>query len=236
MSLRDRLAATRPPVPVVLADDEPLVHQMVGSVLAGRNLALHQAANGVDALELVRRERPHLIIHDVDLPELDGVEVCAAIRADPALAGTKVLILTAGDDLAAIFRGKPGRTGTSPNRLAQRACWKWWSCCSCAERSLAGPRHAPCKESPIFVERSQGAAMYIETDTVYTDNAASRPVRGRWLLDPQGRQVFRAPSLISQARRRRRHCVVATLGDCSNAMPRLVLPPMGKLLSLGAGI
>lgn len=54
-----------------------------------------QAPGAAQGLELVRREKPDLVVLDVWLGQDSGLEVCAAIKADPAAAGTKVLLLSA---------------------------------------------------------------------------------------------------------------------------------------------
>jgi DNA-binding NarL/FixJ family response regulator len=56
-----------------------------------------EAADGAEALELVRRERPDVVLMDIRMPGTDGLEATRAITADPGLAGTKVLILTTFD-------------------------------------------------------------------------------------------------------------------------------------------
>lgn len=53
------------------------------------------ARDGVEAIELARRERPNLIILDLMLPELDGISVCEVLRQQPATAHTPVIMLTA---------------------------------------------------------------------------------------------------------------------------------------------
>jgi CheY-like chemotaxis protein len=56
-----------------------------------------EAADGLSALELVRLERPNLVILDLTMPRLDGLRACRALRSDPELAGTRVLVLTGRD-------------------------------------------------------------------------------------------------------------------------------------------
>jgi DNA-binding response OmpR family regulator len=53
------------------------------------------AADGEEALGLLATFQPHLVLLDIMLPRHSGLEVCRALRADPALAGTRVLMLTA---------------------------------------------------------------------------------------------------------------------------------------------
>lgn len=80
---------------VLIVDDETNVRRLVAATLGGGDYELLQAKDGNEALELARRERPVLILLDIQMPGLDGVEVCKQIKADPGLRGTVVVMLTA---------------------------------------------------------------------------------------------------------------------------------------------
>jgi DNA-binding response OmpR family regulator len=62
-------------------------------------------ADGAAAQSAARAERPDLAVLDVSMPEASGLEVCAALRADPATAGTRVLLLSAGATEEDVARG-----------------------------------------------------------------------------------------------------------------------------------
>ena len=93
---------------VLVVDDEPDMRRFLVSALAERYRVL-QAADGRAGLESARRHRPDLVLLDLMLPEMDGLDVCRAIRADPSTARTKVVLLTARTDeaskIAALERG-----------------------------------------------------------------------------------------------------------------------------------
>ena len=81
---------------VLLADDQALVR-------AGFRALLHaqpdievagEAADGEQAVELVRRRRPDIVLMDVRMPRMDGLEATRRITTDPALQGTRVVVLT----------------------------------------------------------------------------------------------------------------------------------------------
>ena len=80
---------------VLIIDDEDNVRRLVAVTLAGGDYEVLQARDGVEALEIARRERPVLVLLDVMMPGPDGIEVCRRIKADPALRGATVVMLTA---------------------------------------------------------------------------------------------------------------------------------------------
>ncbi len=84
---------------VVVADDQALVRSGF-SVLLGTADDIEvvgEAANGRSAVELVSRDRPDVVLMDIRMPEMDGVEATRHITSDPGLASTRVLILTTFD-------------------------------------------------------------------------------------------------------------------------------------------
>ena len=81
---------------VLVVDDEPVIRELVRSVLSrdGR-FRLLMAGNGEEVVALAREQRPTLILLDVRMPRMSGVEACRALRADPATAGATIVMLTA---------------------------------------------------------------------------------------------------------------------------------------------
>jgi DNA-binding response OmpR family regulator len=79
---------------IVLADDSAELRAVYSPLLRTRGHAVHEAADGVQALELVRAHRPDLLILDVWMPRLGGFEVLDALRFEPAAARTRVLMLS----------------------------------------------------------------------------------------------------------------------------------------------
>lgn len=76
-------------------DDDALTRNVTTRVLEGAGFAVVLATTGLAGLELVRQHRPDLILLDVNLPDLSGVEVCRQIKADPALAHLFVVMASA---------------------------------------------------------------------------------------------------------------------------------------------
>jgi CheY-like chemotaxis protein len=80
---------------ILVVDDDCMVRQVLMEALAiPRSYLLEEAANGIEASIRLGMHRPDLLILDVLMPEMDGVEVCRNIQAEPALAGMKVIITT----------------------------------------------------------------------------------------------------------------------------------------------
>src|SRR5512135_3259471 len=81
---------------ILIADDEPLQRLLIRETLAeDDSLTFVEVANGIQALDQVRRERPDLIILDVMMPKMDGFQVCRLIKADPVLQTIPIILVTA---------------------------------------------------------------------------------------------------------------------------------------------
>ena len=80
---------------VLIADDEPNIVISLEFLMRREGHQVSIARDGAQALEAIRRERPDLVLLDVMMPGKSGFEVCQAVRADEALAGVKILMLTA---------------------------------------------------------------------------------------------------------------------------------------------
>ncbi|MDC3181810.1 response regulator transcription factor [Flavobacteriaceae bacterium] len=86
-------------IKILLVDDEPDILEIVSYNLTAEGYKVYTANNGVEALEKAKKKKPHLIILDVMMPEMDGIETCEAIRNTPDLAHTIITFLTArGED------------------------------------------------------------------------------------------------------------------------------------------
>jgi two-component system chemotaxis response regulator CheY len=81
---------------VLVVDDDPFIRSLILTTLEDvAHFALFQAADGIEALEVARTERPRLVFMDIDMPRLDGISACRALRADAATAGATIVMLTA---------------------------------------------------------------------------------------------------------------------------------------------
>ena len=88
---------------LVIVDDEADIRRLIVFLL--RSYDLYEAQNGRRALELIREVRPDLVLLDVMLPEMTGLEVLDAMRANPLSASIPVVMLSAKGQAAEIEQG-----------------------------------------------------------------------------------------------------------------------------------
>ena len=79
---------------LLIADDEPSLRLLVAATLASEDYEIIEAGDGAEALALAKAERPNLALLDVQMPIMDGLEVCRQIKSDPDLSATAVVMLT----------------------------------------------------------------------------------------------------------------------------------------------
>jgi CheY-like chemotaxis protein len=92
---------------VLIVDDDPFIRKLIVTTLEGvSSFDLHQAADGEEAVRVARSEGPRLVFLDIDMPRLDGIEACRQMRSEPAMAGSKIVMLTASADASARARAE----------------------------------------------------------------------------------------------------------------------------------
>ncbi|MBN2166407.1 MAG: response regulator transcription factor [Marinilabiliaceae bacterium] len=88
---------------ILLVDDEPDILEFIGYNLKKEGFNIESAQNGKEAVAIALRFKPHLILLDVMMPEMDGIETCEEIKAHPELKDTLIAFLTArGEDYSQI--------------------------------------------------------------------------------------------------------------------------------------
>lgn len=90
---------------VLIADDEPNIVLTLSFMLKREGYEVLTAPDGTQALATIRAEHPALVLLDGAMPGLTGFEVCEAVRADPGLGQTRILMLTAKGRETDIARG-----------------------------------------------------------------------------------------------------------------------------------
>lgn len=102
---------------ILIVDDNPDMRAYVRhclNYLGNQGAQLHEAADGLEALELARRVSPDLVVSDIVMPRLDGYELCKALKALPDARHSKILLISGETDNERIreagadaFLGKP---------------------------------------------------------------------------------------------------------------------------------
>ncbi len=80
---------------ILIVDDEPNILVSLEYLMKREGYEVHLARDGQEALDVLRRERPRLVLLDVMMPKKSGFEVCQELRADESVKDTLVLMLTA---------------------------------------------------------------------------------------------------------------------------------------------
>src|SRR5206468_12607039 len=83
---------------VLVVDDSLSVRKVVEKALEGRGLQVLAAASGAEAIAMIDRDRPDVVICDVILPDQDGYQICQYVRTHPALGATPVLLISGIDN------------------------------------------------------------------------------------------------------------------------------------------
>lgn len=83
------------PKKVLVSDDDLYILQAVGRVVREEGYEVITAEDGAAALQLARAEMPDLLLLDIMMPKMNGLEVCQELKSNPATAGIHIILLTA---------------------------------------------------------------------------------------------------------------------------------------------
>ena len=90
-------------IKILLVDDEPDILEILNYNLTAEGYQVFTAKNGMEGVDKAKKKKPHLIILDVMMPEMDGIEACEIIRATKGLEETIITFLTArGEDYSLV--------------------------------------------------------------------------------------------------------------------------------------
>lgn len=92
-------------VEILIAEDSPTQAEQLQYLLEGHDYKVAVAENGRKALELIRQHRPSLLISDIVMPEMNGYELCKAIKSDEVLKDIPVILVTTLSDVLDIMKG-----------------------------------------------------------------------------------------------------------------------------------
>ncbi len=79
---------------ILLVNDEEVIRYAIAGLLKRAGYEIIEASSGIECLELIRSEKPHLVLLDVVMPGMDGTDVCRKIKADPDLSGVLVILFS----------------------------------------------------------------------------------------------------------------------------------------------
>ncbi|MCX5794041.1 MAG: response regulator [Elusimicrobia bacterium] len=77
---------------MMIFDDDPYAAELIATIAEDEGLTVEKHLDGIDALEKIRCGRPRLVVTDIMMPGIDGISLCRAVRADPALASIHVVV------------------------------------------------------------------------------------------------------------------------------------------------
>lgn len=80
---------------ILLVDDEPDILEILEYNLTSKGYQVNKAKNGIEAIKKAADWKPHLVLLDVMMPEMDGIETCEQLRKNPKLANLVIVFLTA---------------------------------------------------------------------------------------------------------------------------------------------
>src|SRR5438045_9568336 len=81
-------------VKILLVDDEPALRELLRATFEGADVSVDEAESGLEAEARIRRRRPDVIVLDLRMPVMDGVELCRRLKADPRTKEIPIALLT----------------------------------------------------------------------------------------------------------------------------------------------
>jgi CheY-like chemotaxis protein len=85
---------------ILVVEDEPSIRELYKDVLSGEGYQVREASDGVEGLEELEKARPDVIVVDLAMPRMDGLEFCRRLRDLPQCEGIPVIVISANLDLA----------------------------------------------------------------------------------------------------------------------------------------
>ena len=96
---------SRAPTRILVVDDDADFRAILYHLLANAGYRVSQAANGTEGLERFAADRPDLVLLDISMPDIDGLEVCRRIRASEKSGRTPILLISVRSQLATVSEG-----------------------------------------------------------------------------------------------------------------------------------
>lgn len=90
-------------IKILLVDDEPDILEIVGFNLSNEGYQIYTASNGLEAIKKAKKEAPHVILLDIMMPEMDGIQTCERLREFEKFKNTIIVFFTArGEDFSQV--------------------------------------------------------------------------------------------------------------------------------------
>jgi len=83
---------------ILIVDDDPTTRKLLGLFLRSKGYEVAYAENGIDGLEKIGTENPNMVISDLNMPYMDGIEFVKSVRSDPTRAELPILMVTTEGD------------------------------------------------------------------------------------------------------------------------------------------
>lgn len=90
---------------ILLADDEEDVKDVLRMFLESKGFEVVTAFDGLSAIDTVRQERPDLVLLDIMMPSIDGIEVCKKLKADPQTVNIPIVMISASSHAESVQKG-----------------------------------------------------------------------------------------------------------------------------------
>ncbi len=103
--MKQRHESSKDRVRILVAEDSPTQVEQLRHLLEERDFAVSVARNGKEALALARKTKPHVVISDIVMPEMDGFTLCSEMKSDPGLRDVPVVLLTSLSSSQDVLKG-----------------------------------------------------------------------------------------------------------------------------------
>jgi CheY-like chemotaxis protein len=136
---RLQILGNRVPPAVLMVDDDPFQLQVLHSILGGSGLNLIEASSGTQAVALIRKRRPDLVLLDVGLPDTDGIALTRHLKSIPEYSNMPILMITGQSDKSVVLQSiKAGASGFIVKPLVKDTLLKQVHACLGWERPASG--------------------------------------------------------------------------------------------------
>jgi CheY-like chemotaxis protein len=107
----------------LVVDNEPAIRALWSRALRAAGMQVLEASSATAALTLVRKGPPDLVVTDIDMPDMDGIELCRLLRADAALADLMIVVMTGAALTQRDEALAAGCDADWKNPVLRRCCW-----------------------------------------------------------------------------------------------------------------